>query len=224
MKTTCAIVIYYPNLGRSLAFCKQSYEKRRNGKASRGLTKSRVNIDQRPGTVNRRDRAGDCEMGPVIGKGYSGALVTIVERRTFTLRPELRARGLLEVAQATFKLLRPYKSIAHTITADNVKELAYHEMLAKEFKAKVYFAHLHHSWERGPNENTKGLFGQGWRRGPDFNALSHGFVEVHVNQLNECPRRALGHATPLSLIACRMARVRRNKSGLGGRCFRVESA
>jgi len=50
--------------------------------AGRGFIKDRVGIEDRPPIINERGRVGDLEIDLVIGKGHSGALVTIVERVT----------------------------------------------------------------------------------------------------------------------------------------------
>ena len=57
-------------------------------------------------------------------------------------------------------MLKPFKGLVHTITADNGKEFAMHRVIAKELKTDFYFAHPYASWERGPNENTNGLIRQ----------------------------------------------------------------
>ena len=49
--------------------------------ASRGFIKNRVSIDERPKIVDDKGRIGAWEIDLVIGKGHSGALVTIVERK-----------------------------------------------------------------------------------------------------------------------------------------------
>jgi len=49
-----------------------------------------------------------------------------------------------------------------TITADNGKEFAYHEVMAEQLKCAVYFADPYCSWQRGLNENTNGLLRQYW--------------------------------------------------------------
>jgi hypothetical protein len=43
----------------------------------------------------------------------------------------------------------------HTITADNGKEFAKHQEIAKELQIYFYFCKPYHSWERGANENTE---------------------------------------------------------------------
>ena len=45
-------------------------------------------------------------------------------------------------------MLKPFKGLVHTITADNGKEFAVHREIAKELKTDFYFAHPYASWER----------------------------------------------------------------------------
>ena len=52
----------------------KKYDKRRNGKSTRGQIKNRVSIDDRPEIVDDKARIGDWEIDTVIGKGHSGAL------------------------------------------------------------------------------------------------------------------------------------------------------
>ena len=88
----------------------------------------------------------------MIGKGHSGALVTIVERVTkFTVSAQVNSKSATDVTQATIALLRPFKDVVHTITADNGKEFTYHEKISKALLTDVYFAHPYSSWERGLN-------------------------------------------------------------------------
>jgi IS30 family transposase len=113
--------------------------------------------------VEKKGRIGDWEIDTMIGKGHSGAMVTIVERATqFTLVANVANKSAEAVTAATIELLTPYKGALHTITADNGKGFAYHEQLTSELGAAVYFARPYHSWERGLNENTNGLLGQYW--------------------------------------------------------------
>ena len=64
------------------------------------------------------------------------------------------------MANAVIELLKPFSVKAHTITADNGKEFAEHERIAKELKTNVYFTHPYSSWERATNENTYALIRQ----------------------------------------------------------------
>ena len=69
-------------------------------------------------------RIGDWEIDTVIGKGHSGALVTIVERVTnFTVSAQVDSKSANDVTQATIALLTPFKDVVLTITATMEKSL-----------------------------------------------------------------------------------------------------
>ncbi|MFT5708784.1 MAG: IS30 family transposase [Oceanospirillaceae bacterium] len=54
------------------------YQSRSKDKqAGRGYIKKRVSVDERPQVVDDKSRIGDWEIDLVIGKGHSGALLTI---------------------------------------------------------------------------------------------------------------------------------------------------
>jgi len=179
----------------------KKYDKRRNGKSTRGQIINRVSIDERPDIVDQKSRVGDWEIDTVIGKGHSGALVTIVERKTkFTLSSQVMNKSAATVTQATIELLKPYKDLVHTITADSGKEFAYHEQISKALKAKVYFAHPYSSWERGLNENTNGLLRQYFPKSTDFKQVTQGEVRSAVRRLNNRPRKQLNYSTPSELM------------------------
>lgn len=179
----------------------RKYHKRSNGKTNRGQIRNRVSIDERPVEVDTKSRVGDWEIDTVIGKGHSGALVTIVERATqFTLSAQLKDKSAEAVTEATIALLKPYAAALHTITADNGKEFAYHERITEELGAQVYFAHPYHSWERGLNENTNGLLRQYWPKSTDFKKITQEEVDAVVWDLNNRPRKTLGFETPENLM------------------------
>lgn len=182
------------------------YHKRYNGKTTRGQIRNRVSIDERPAVVDERSRIGDWEIDTVIGRGHSGALVTVVERATrFTVSTRVDSKKAEEVTVATIRLLAPYRDAVHTITADNGKEFAFHEKIAEALEAQVYFAHPYHSWERGLNENTNGLLRQYWPRKTDFKQVANEQVEEVISQLNERPRKKLSYQTPAQLMGNHLA-------------------
>lgn len=180
----------------------KKYDKRRNGKSTRGQIKNRVSIDDRPVAVEEKSRIGDWEIDTMIGKGHSGALVTVVERATnYTLSAQVDSKSAADVTEATIRLLKPYKDIVFTITADNGKEFAYHEEIAKALSAQVYFAHPYSSWERGLNENTNGLLRQYFPKNTDLKNVTQLDVRRAVNRLNSRPRKGLDFKTPGKLMS-----------------------
>ena len=179
----------------------KKYDKRRNGKSTRGQIKNRVSIDDRPSVVDDKSRIGDWEIDTVIGKGHSGALVTIVERVTkYTVSAQVNSKSAADVTKATVALLKPFKDVLHTITADNGKEFSYHEEISKELSVDVFFAHPYSSWERGLNENTNGLLRQYFPKGTDLKKVTQLEVRRAVKQLNSRPRKALDFKTPEQLM------------------------
>ena len=196
-------------LFRSLRRKGKAYQSRSKDKqAGRGFIKNRVSIDERPSVVEGRNRIGDWEIDLVIGKGHSGALVTIVERKTsFTVSARVDDKSAKTVTAATIALLQPYKNAVLTITADNGKEFAYHEEVTEKLGCGVYFADPYCSWQRGLNENTNGLLRQYWPKLTDFQKVSHSEVENVIVKLNDRPRKKLKYQTPANLMAEHMVAI-----------------
>ncbi len=177
-----------------------------NGKTLSGQIKNRISIDERPLLVDEKNRVGDWEIDTVIGKGHSGALVTLVERVTlFTLSMRVKTKRAQEVTAAVLTLLTPFKGLVHTITADNGKEFAHHEKISTALECGFYFAHPYHSWERGLNENTNGLLRQYFPKNTDFKSISTRSLKYSVNELNHRPRKTLAFKTPAALMQVEMA-------------------
>ncbi len=86
--------------------------------------------------------------------------------------------------------------LIHTITADNGKEFAKHQEIAKELDISFYFCKPYHSLERGANENTNGLIRQYIPKGTDFSEITDELVSWVENKLNNRPRKRLGYLTP----------------------------
>jgi IS30 family transposase len=183
---------------------RHSHKKRKKHYGSqdkRGQIRNRVSIDERPEIVQQKSRMGDWEIDTVIGKNHQGALVTIVDRVSkFTLIKKVDSKQADVVTEATITLLRPYLDKTLTITADNGKEFASHEIIAQELNAAVYFAHPYHSWERGLNENTNGLIRQYFTKGSSFEHITECQVEQVMHRLNHRPRKTLNYKTPYAVF------------------------
>jgi transposase, IS30 family len=171
--------------------------KKYGSKDTRGQLCNRVSIEQRPDIVDKKSRIGDWEIDTVIGQHHKGALVTLVERKSkFTLIAKVESKHAEGVTAATVGLLNPYSDKVFTITADNGKEFAGHETIAKELGADVYFAHPYSSWERGVNENTNGLIRQYFPKGSRFEDITEQDIETVTYLLNHRPRKTLNYQTP----------------------------
>jgi IS30 family transposase len=185
------------SLYRHLRNSHKKRKKRYGSYDNRGHIKGRISIDERPAIVDARKRIGDWEIDTIIGKRHKGALLTLVERKTkLTLIRKLPRKQADLVAEAAIDLLDPYKGKVLTITADNGQEFAHHEYIKEHLKAKVYFAHPYHAWERGLCENTNGLIRQYFPKGMNFETITDEHIQLAMNRLNNRPRKTLGYKTP----------------------------
>ncbi|MFT5576203.1 MAG: IS30 family transposase [Bermanella sp.] len=118
-------------------------------------------------------------------------LATIVERAAkFTLSAQVDNKSAATVTKATISLLKPFKDVVRSITADNGKEFAYHGKISKALSADVYFAYPYSSWERGLNENTNGLLRPCFPKTTNLKLMSTAEVNKAVRRRNACPRKA----------------------------------
>lgn len=189
------------NLYQHLRVASKPYRKRYGSYERRGKIKNRVDIDDRPEVVDRRNRIGDWEGDTIMGKGRKSALLTMVERKTlYTVIVRLTGKRADLLAEAAVANMGSLKSKIKTITFDNGLEFAEHERIAVELGADVYFAHPYASWERGINENTNGLIRQYFPKGTDFNQVTDKQVKFVMERLNNRPRKTRGGRSPSELF------------------------
>jgi IS30 family transposase len=185
------------DLYRYLRWSNKKKRKRYGSTDRRGQIKNRRFIDERPFIVEQRERIGDYEIDTMVGKGRTGYLVTLVDRKSkHTLIGLTRTKQSDQVKDEILKLMNPIKQHIYTITADNGKEFALHEEIAKQLEANFYFAHPYRSWERAINENTNGLIRQFFPKAHDFRTITTKEIETVMNLLNNRPRKSLGFKTP----------------------------
>lgn len=84
-------------------------------------------------------------------------------------------------------LLSPLSQHVYTITSDNGKEFARHEVIAEALDADFYLAHPYASWGRGLNENTNGLIRQYFPKGSDFTTITDKDIQRVMDKLNNRP-------------------------------------
>jgi len=177
--------------------CQKAPKKRYGAYDRRGHLRNRVSIEERPGIVDDRTRLGDWELDTIIGKGRRQVLVSLTERTSrLALIAKVSNKEAEGVTHAILKLLAPLSEQVYTLTADNGKEFAQHEAIAKALNADFYFAHPYASWERGLNENTNGLIRQYFPKSCDFTTITQKDLDHVMHKLNNRPRKCLGMQTP----------------------------
>jgi transposase, IS30 family len=180
----------------------QKQRRKRYGKTDRrGTIPNRQSIEQRPAIVEERSRIGDWEADTIIGKNHKQAIVSLVERKSgFTLIRKVERKTTLAVSHAMTQLLSPHRQHVHTITSDNGREFAGHEVISKQLQADFYFAHPYSSWERGSNENTNGLIRQYFPKSRDFTTITQQEINRVMERLNNRPRKRLAYQTPAQVF------------------------
>lgn len=155
-------------------------------------------IDERPAEAAERIVPGHWEGDLLIGKNRQSELGSLVERTTRkTILVPLQNREAEHVRLAFAKAFnRLPKHTRRTLTYDQGREMADHEMLTRKTNVKVYFAHKASPWERGTNENTNGLIRQFFPKGTDFSKISRREVKRVEHLLNGRPRKVLNWKTP----------------------------
>jgi IS30 family transposase len=185
--------------------CQKKRRKRYGSYDRRGRLKNRVSIDERPVIVDTRQRLGDWEVDTIIGKGHHQAIVSLTERKArLALLKKVERKTSQAVADAVIELMKTLPVQIHTITADNGKEFADHERIARDLRTNVYFAHPYSSWERATNENMNGLIRQYFPKKHDFATITENEIEFVMERLNNRPRKCLGFKTPNQVFLNRL--------------------
>lgn len=172
--------------------------RKKAGTETRGKLVNMALIDGRPEEANNRTVPGHWEGDLIIGKDHKSALSVIVERQTrYVLIDRLISYTALDVRKSIekrFKKIEPV--LVKSLTYDQGKEMAEHEILARNIKMKVFFCHPHSPWEKGTCENTNFLIRDMLEGETDFRSLSQTQVARISRLLNERPRKTLGMLTP----------------------------
>ncbi len=130
-----------------------------------------ASIDERLSIGERKSCLGDWEVDTIIGGGHSGAIVSMVERKSkLTHLAKVKRNTAESVRYAVTEQFRPLH--VRTITSDDGREFAQHQQIAQQLQADFYFAHPYVSWERSLNENTNGLVRQYFPKKSDFSKIT----------------------------------------------------
>jgi len=184
----------------------KKYKNRSLKTDKRGQITGRKNIEERPKEVDKRERLGDLEIDTIIGKDHKGAILTINDRSTGILwMKKLEGKDALKLAEATKELLADYQPYIKTITADNGKEFAAHQLISEALNIDFYFAKPYASWQRGSNENLNGLIRQYIPKKTDFDTITDEDIKKITDELNNRPRKRYKFESPLNMFNQKVA-------------------
>lgn len=97
--------------------------------------------------MDKREQIGDWEVDTIIGAKHKQALVSLTERKSgFTFIQKVTRRTKETAAEVIHQLLISTQTVVDTITADNGKEFADHEVVAKALACNFYYARPYSAW------------------------------------------------------------------------------
>lgn len=155
-----------------------------------GWTKDVRSIDDRP----ESDISWE---GDTIKGGTLPRVLTHVEQTSLFLVADLMKDG---AADTVHKVLKQHQRIEGNITYDRGSEFALWKMIEEDTNATVYFAHAHHPWERGKNENTNGRLRRVFPKRFDFSTITQRQLDHVVHVMNHTPRKSLFWKTPAEVF------------------------
>lgn len=196
------------DLWRHLRCQKQRRKRYGSGRSRRGRIPQRRPIDQRPESVETRQRIGHWEGDTIIGKGHQQAVVSLIERKSgYCLLEHVPRKTSAAVSQAIIRALKPLQARVSTLTFDNGLEFAQHADVDRALESTSYFADPYASWQRGSNENTNGLVRQYLPKSRSFTTITPQEIAMIMERLNHRPRKRLGWKTPHEVFMSSFKRV-----------------
>jgi len=184
-----------------ISYLRQKRPKRQprtRGEEKRGKIPNMISIHDRPPDVDDRRIPGHWEGDLVMGKGNKSAIGTLAERSTrFVLIVPLTGTDAQTVRRAFGRaMMKLPEHLRLSMTYDQGKEMAQHELLTEKTKMRVYFCDPHSPWQRGTNENTNMLVRDFFPKGTDFTTVTRKELRFVQHALNERPRETLAWKTP----------------------------
>ena len=147
---------------------------RARGTDRRGHIPHMTPMAARPADVATRTVPGHWEGDLIKGARNGSAVGTLVERTTrLVTLARLEGTDARSAREGFTKKLRHVSALLRkTLTDDRGKEMAEHEQLAQRLAIQIFFADPYSPWQRGTNENTKGLLRQYLPKGTDWSGYT----------------------------------------------------
>lgn len=162
-----------------------------------------TSIHLRPIEVAARLVPGHWEGEHIKGSGNRSSLGTLVERKSRYLMLFKLRYGSAEATLEGFTRKSPHIpfGMKKSLTYDQGREMARHEILAKRVKIDVNFADPHSPWQQPTNENDNDLVREYLPKALDLAPISQGYLNAISRQLSNRPRKSLDVETPAEAFA-----------------------
>ena len=167
-----------------------------------GLMPRATSIEARPTDINERLVPSHWEGDLINGTRNQSQIGALVARKTLlTVLVALgNATAELIAQRFGFVLNRLYSAMRLSMTYDNGREMAHHQALSQSTGIKVYFAYSYSPWERGINENTKGVLRRTLTKGTDLSVHNQADLDAIALHHNAKPRKSMGWKSPAKLF------------------------
>jgi len=161
----------------------------------------RRSIDQRPQSVNARQRVGDAEGDFIVsGRSGRGVLLVIVDRKLrVSFLERILSPNTYTVEQALFRVKKRYPEWK-TLTLDNDILFQKFSQLEAVLDIRIYFCHPHHAWEKGAVENTNRVIRRDILKRSDISKKSLRFILRLEERLNRRFMACLNFRTPTEVL------------------------
>ncbi|HEY2593276.1 MAG TPA: IS30 family transposase [Chloroflexota bacterium] len=196
--------IYDPAVALTRPARRRRRRRRLRGLQRRGRLTAMRMIAERPVEAQDRRQAGHWEGDLIMGPGNRSAIGTLIERSTrFVILvgfPEAipTAQAVRAGIEAFFARLPA--AMRRTLTWDQGKELALHQLITAATGLDVFFCDAHAPWQRGSNENINGLLRDYFPKGTDLSVHSLEDLARVAAEVNERPRTTLAWSRPIDLF------------------------
>ena len=183
------------HLRRTRAMRRSRHHTQKDG--NHGQITDTVSISERPASVEDRAVPGHWE-GDLLFGSRNSQIATLVERQTrYVMLVKVDSKDTATVVNALIKHARKLpQELYKSLTWDRGKEMADHKRFTLATDISVYFCDPRSPWQRGSNENTKGLLRQYFPKGIDISEYSQAQLNAVARRLNERPRMTLDYETP----------------------------
>lgn len=163
----------------------------------RGIS-NRVSIRERPEEINNRSIFGHWETDVVEGKGHTGGIQSMLERKTRFYNCKLLVNIDSEYGvKAQTEMLADLPVWARlSVTFDNGRENYNHYKLTRDYGIKTYFCDPNCAWQKGSNENHNGILRRYIPKKTDLTNVTQFELNSIVEEINNRPRKCLGYETP----------------------------
>jgi len=165
-------------------------------RGTKAVMDGRTSIEKRPKSVEKRKVFGHVE-GDFIesGKGGSGSLLVLVERKTrYPFVAYCADRTATAVNALIFSLLKDMPLAS--LTLDNDVSFKKHRALSELIETTVFFCHPYTSSEKGTVENRNRAIRRTVPKRTDLSQVPSETIQTIQTKLRNRPMKCLGYKTP----------------------------